>query len=55
MTRQQLSALDQFLDQHPELSEQLRNNPSLVPNEEFVEDYCDLQRYLQQHPEVVRI
>src|SRR5579864_778733 len=52
MTRQQLSALDQFLDQHPELSEQLRNNPSLVNNEEFVESHPDLQSYLQQHPEV---
>src|SRR6201997_5082391 len=52
MTRQQLSALDQFLDQHPELSEQLRKNPSLVNNEEFVENHPDLQRYLQAHPEV---
>jgi len=52
MTRQQLSTLDQFLDQHPELSEQLRNNPSLVNNEEFVENHPDLQRYLQQHPEI---
>lgn len=52
LTRQQLSALDQFLDQHPELSEQIRGNPSLVNNEEFVENHPDLQRYLQQHPEV---
>jgi hypothetical protein len=37
LTRQQLSALDQFLDQYPELSEPLRNNASLVNNEEFVE------------------
>src|SRR6201993_3465149 len=52
LTRQQLSAFDSFLDGHPELSDQLRKNPSLVNNEEFVENHPDLQRYLQAHPEV---
>jgi hypothetical protein len=52
LTRRQLSAFDQFLDQHAELAGQLRSNPSLVNNEEFVENHPDLQRYLQQHPEV---
>src|SRR5258708_375063 len=52
LTRQQLSAFDQFLDNHPELAEQLRKDPSLVNNQEFVENHSDLQHYLQQHPEV---
>jgi phage-related protein len=52
LTRQQLSAFDSFLDGHPEVAEQLRKNPSLVNNEEFVENHPDLQRYLQAHPEV---
>jgi GrpB-like predicted nucleotidyltransferase (UPF0157 family) len=52
LTRQQLSAFDQFLDSHPELAEQLRKDPSLVNNQEFVENHSDLQQYLQQHPEV---
>ena len=52
LTRQQLSAFDQFLDGHPELAEQIRKDPSLVNNEEFVENHADLQRYLQDHPEV---
>ncbi len=52
LTRQQLAAFDQFLDNHPELSEQLRKNPSLVDNQEFVANHPDLQRYLQEHPEV---
>ena len=52
LTRQQLAAFDQFLDQHPEMSQQLRSNPSLVNNEEFVENHPSLQQYLQQHPEV---
>jgi uncharacterized protein YlxP (DUF503 family) len=52
LTRQQLAAFDQFLDQHPEVSQDLRSNPSLVNNEEFVENHAALQQYLQQHPEV---
>ena len=52
LTRQQLSAFDQFLDGHPEVAEQIRKDPSLVNNEEFVENHADLQRYLQEHPEV---
>jgi phage-related protein len=52
LTRQQLANFDQFLDNHPELAQQIRNNPSLVNNEEFVENHPDLQRYLQDHPEL---
>ena len=52
LTRQQLSAFDQFLDAHPQVGQQLRQDPSLVNNEEFVESHPDLQQYLQQHPEV---
>ena len=52
LTRQQLAAFDQFLDKHPELSEQLRKDPSLVNNDQFVASHPDLQTYLQQHPEV---
>ncbi len=52
LTRQQLAAFDQFLDNHPELAEQLRKDPSLVNNQEFVEKHPDLQTYLQAHPEV---
>ena len=52
LTRQQLAAFDQFLDNHADLAQQIRSNPSLVNNEEFVESHPDLQSYLQQHPEV---
>jgi len=52
LTRSQLSSLDQFLDSHPELSGQLRSDPSLVNNEEFVENHPALKQYLQSHPEV---
>ena len=52
LTRQQLAAFDQFLDNHPELAEQLRKDPSLVNNDQFVTSHPNLQRYLQDHPEV---
>ncbi len=48
-TRGQLASMDRFLDSHPEIAEQLRKNPSLVNNEEFVEKHPALQSYLQQH------
>jgi hypothetical protein len=52
LNRQQLAAFDQFLDGHPELAEQIRQDPSLVNNQEFLQNHADLQHYLQQHPEV---
>src|SRR5260370_6601033 len=51
-TWQQLAGFDNFLDSHPEVAEQLRRDPSLVNNQEFVENHPALQEYLQQHPEV---
>jgi len=52
MSRRQLADFDRFLDSHPELAEQIRRDPTLMNNEEFVENHGDLQQYLQQHPEV---
>jgi hypothetical protein len=52
ITRRELGSLDRFLDQHPQLAQQIRQNPSLINNEEFVENHPELQQYLQQHPEV---
>src|SRR5579864_1998425 len=52
VTRRQLADFDRFLDSRPELSQQLRKDPSLINNEEFVENHADLQQFLQQHPEL---
>ena len=49
-TRGELASFDRFMDGHPEIAEQLRRDPSLVKNEDFVRDHRDLQEYLQQHP-----
>jgi uncharacterized protein YlxP (DUF503 family) len=51
-TRRQLASFDNFLDSHPEVAEQLRKNPSLVNDKEFVEKHPQLQQYMQQHPEI---
>jgi len=51
-TRGELASFDRFADSHPEIAEQLRRDPSLVKNEEFVEKHPALQEYLQQHPGV---
>jgi phage-related protein len=52
LSRQQLANFDRFLDSHSELAEQIRRDPTLVNNEEFVENHRDLQQYLQDHPEI---
>jgi len=51
-TRGQLASMDRFLDSHPEIAEQLRRDPSLVNNKDFVKSHPELQNYLQQHPAV---
>lgn len=51
-TRGELAKFDRFLDSHREIAEQLRKDPSLVDNREFVKDHPALQTYLQDHPEV---
>ena len=52
VTRRQLASFDSFLDSHPEVAEQVRKDPSLVNNQEFVEKHGELKQYLQQHPEI---
>jgi len=51
-TRRELASMDRFMDGHPEIAEQLRKDPSLINNREFVENHPALQQYLQSHPEV---
>jgi hypothetical protein len=49
--REELAKFDQFLDSHRDIAEQLRRDPSLARNEEFLENHPELQSYLQSHPE----
>jgi hypothetical protein len=50
--RDELASFDRFLDSHREIAEQIRKNPSLANNDEFVKNHPPLQAYLQQHPGV---
>ncbi len=52
ITRRQVTDMDRFLDSHPEIAEQLRKDPSLIDNREFVQNHPSLQEYLQKHPGV---
>ena len=50
VTPRELANFDTFLDSHPEISEQLRKDPSLVDNRQFVESHAALQQFLADHP-----
>ena len=50
--RDELARFDQFLDKHREISEQLRKDPSLVDNREFLNNHPELEAYLHDHPGV---
>jgi hypothetical protein len=52
ITRQELTRFDEFLDSHREIAEQVKQNPSLVNNDEFVKGHPALQTFMQQHPAV---
>ncbi len=52
VTRGELAKMDGFIDQHPEIAEQLRKDPSLVDNKQFVEGHPALQQFLADHPGV---
>jgi hypothetical protein len=50
--RGELTNFDQFLDGHREIAPQLRKNPSLLDNQQYLKDQPELQTYLQDHPAV---
>jgi len=43
---------DQYLANHPRLAKQLRDNPSLIDNPDWVRSHPHLRDYLRNHPEV---
>lgn len=47
-----VASFDRFLDGHREIAEQVRKDPSLVDNRNFVQDHPALQAYLQDNPGV---
>jgi len=52
ITRKDLTEMDRFLDNHREISEQLRKDPSLIDNRQWVDSHADLREFLQKNPQV---
>jgi hypothetical protein len=52
LTRGEVASMDQFLDSHQSIEQQLQANPSLITNQTFLSDHPQLQSYLNQHPQV---
>ncbi len=50
--RRDAANFDRFLDGHREIAEQVRKDPSLLDNRDFVRDHPALQTYFQQNPGV---
>jgi hypothetical protein len=42
----------QYLDHHPDVAQQLHQNPSLINNQQYLASHPDLSQYLNQHPGV---
>lgn len=49
---QALNGTDKFLSTHPEVANQLKNNPSLIDNAQFRASHPQLDNYLKQNPGV---
>jgi len=45
-----LEAFDQFLDQHHDLDQDLRRNPGLLNDDDYVKKHKDLEAFLGGHP-----
>ena len=52
ITRGEAARFDGFLDNHREIARDLRKNPGLVDNREYVENHPELREFLKTHPEV---
>ncbi len=50
--RRDVANFDRFLDDHREIAEQVRKDPSLLDNRDFVRDHPALQTYFQDNPGV---
>ncbi len=52
ITRRDVAEMDHFLDEHPEIAQQLRKDPSLIDNRQWVANHPALQEYLKTHIDV---
>jgi hypothetical protein len=47
-----LSSFNKFLEDHREIAEQLRRDPSLADNKKFLKNHPELQNFLRQNPQI---
>lgn len=47
-----LAEFQRFANSHREIADQLRKDPALINNRDFVNGYPELRAFLQQHPEL---
>src|SRR5437868_4737355 len=52
LTRQEIASMDQFLDSHPNVEQDLRRNPDLVNDNNYLRQQHDLDAFLDAHPAV---
>jgi hypothetical protein len=52
ITDREVAMMDGFLNNHPEISEQLQKNPKLIDDQKWVASHPELQQFLSQHPEL---
>ena len=50
--QRQAASFGEFLGGHSEISQRLSEDPTLVKNQEYMENHPELQQYLTDHPEV---
>ncbi len=49
IARQQLLSFDRFLDSHPMIDQDLRNDPSLFNNSQYISSHPELRKFLEDH------
>jgi hypothetical protein len=52
--RDEMRQFHDFLQDHPKVSTELRNNPNLVTSKRYLDKHDDLEKFLKRHPAVKR-
>ena len=52
INRRELTNFDRWMDDHPQVYQQLRNNPSLINDPNWLGQHPGVQKFLQNHPGV---
>lgn len=52
--RNEIRQFHYFLQDHPKVSTELRNNPNLVNSKKYLDRHDDLEKFLKRHPDVKR-